>query len=69
LEYKLKMTVLKTPTEKDVARHSAISEIELLESRAFEDGSGYNWDISMLAKNFFAARLSKKVNHEYLGKL
>lgn len=73
LEYKHKMTILKTPTEKDVARHTAISEIEVLEAQMVDDEGtgmgGYNWDISMLAKNFFAARLSKKVNHEYLGKL
>ena len=73
LEYKLKMTILKTPDEKDVARHTAISEIEVLEAHMEDDGRtgamGYNWDISMLAKNFFAARLSKKVEHEYLGKL
>lgn len=73
LEYKLKMTVLKTSDEKDVARHTAISEIEVLEAHMEDDGGtgamGHNWDISMLAKNFFAARLSKKVEHEYLGKL
>ena len=67
------MTVLKTPDEKDVARHTAISEIEVLEANLEDDGGtgamGHNWDISMLAKNFFAARLSKKVEHEYLGKL
>ena len=67
------MTILKTPDEKDVARHTAISEIEVMEANMFDDGGtgagGFNWDITMLAKNFFAARLSKKVNHEYLGKL
>lgn len=73
LEYKHKMTFLKTVEEKDLARHTAISEIEVLESNMFDDegigGDGFNWDISMLAKNFFASRLSVKVNHEYLGKL
>lgn len=73
LEYKHKMTFLKTVEEKDLARHTAISEIEVLEANMFDDegrgGDGFNWDISMLAKNFFAARLSKKVEHEYLGKL
>ena len=73
LEYKRKMTFLKTVEEKDLARHTAISEIEVLEANMFDDegrgGNGFNWDISMLAKNFFASRLSLKVNHEYLGKL
>ena len=73
LEYKHKMTLLKTVEEKDLARHTAISEIEVLEANMFDDegrgGDGFNWDISMLAKNFFASRLSVKVNHEYLGKL
>ena len=73
LEYKRKMTFLKTVEEKDLARHTAISEIEVLEANMFDDegrvGDGFNWDISMLAKNFFASRLSVKVNHEYLGKL
>lgn len=73
LEYKHKMTFLKTVEEKDLARHTAISEIEVLEANMFDDEGrgvdGFNWDISMLAKNFFASRLSVKVNHEYLGKL
>lgn len=73
LEYKHKMTFLKTVEEKDLARHTAISEIEVLEANMFDDegrgGDGFNWDISMLAKNFFASRSSVKVNHEYLGKL
>ena len=73
LEYKHKMTFLNTVEEKDLARHTAISEIEVLEANMFDDegigGDGFNWDISMLAKNFFASRLSVKVNHEYLGKL
>ena len=73
LEYKRKMTLLNTIEEKDLARHTAISEIEVLEANMFDDegrgGDGFNWDISMLAKNFFASRLSLKVNHEYLGKL
>lgn len=73
LEYKRKMTFLKTVEEKDLARHTAISEIEVLEAKMIDDEGrgvdGFNWDISMLAKNFFASRLSVKVNHEYLGKL
>ena len=59
--------------EKDIARHAAIAEIEVMEAEMEDDGGtgamGYNWDISVLAKNFFAARLSKKIEHEYLGKL
>ena len=73
LEYKHKMTFLKTVEEKDLARHTAISEIEVLEAKMIDDEgrvvNGFSWDISMLAKNFFASRLSVKVNHEYLGKL
>lgn len=73
LEYKHKMTFLKTVEEKDLARHTAISEIEVLEAKMIDDEgrvvNGFSWDISMLAKNFFASRLSLKVNHEYLGKL
>lgn len=75
LEYKHKMTVLKSSEEKDVARHTAISEIEVLEASMEDDGGTgtgdewINWDVFMLAKNFFASRLSKKMNHEYLGEL
>lgn len=67
LEYKQKIAILKTDMEKDVVRHTAISEIEVLESN-MENVEG-NWDIAMLAKNFFATRLSKKIDHEYLGRL
>lgn len=67
LEYKLKITVCKTAEEKEIARHTAISDIEVLEYKA--NGFGANWDISMLAKNFFAARLSNKGEMGYLGKL
>lgn len=66
LEYKLKITVLKTTDEKDVARHTAISEIEVLENN-IENGD--KWDIFVLAKNFFASRLTNNIDHEYLGKL
>lgn len=71
LEYKSKMSSLKTNQEKDLARRTAISEIEVLEANmpAGEGNEYFNWDISMLAKNFFASRLSVKMNHEYLGKL
>lgn len=73
LVYKQQMTTLKTSEEKDAARHTAISKIEVLEANAVDDegrgAGGYNWDISMLAKNFFVSRLSSKISHEYLGKL
>jgi len=73
LNYKIKMINLVTDIEKDVARHCAISEIEILEAKMkIDEGYGasdYNWDISMLAKNFFFSRLSVKINHEFLGKL
>lgn len=73
LEYKHNISESKTIMEKDIARHAAIAEIEVMEAEMEDDGGtgamGYNWDISVLAKNFFAARLSKKIEHEYLGKL
>ena len=62
--YKQKMTLAKTALEKDAIRKTAIAEIELLEAEG-ADG----WDMSILAKNFFAARLSKPMKHKYLGKL
>lgn len=62
--YKQKMTLAKTTLEKDAIRKTAIAEIELLEAEG-ADG----WDMSILAKNFFAARLSKPMKHKYLGKL
>lgn len=72
LNYKHKMTTMTSVIEKDVARHSAISEIEVLELNMDDDeGRGTeegNWDISLLAKNFFASRLSTEM-YEYLGKL
>lgn len=74
LEYKHNIHESKTSMEKDITRHAAIAEVEVMEARMKDNGgdkgvAGYNWDISVLAKNFFAARLSKKVEHEYLGKL
>lgn len=74
LEYKAKLPDLKTNVQKDAARYTAISEIELIELRLKEIGGfgfeeGKAWDVSMLAKNFFASRLSEKGQHEFLGKL
>lgn len=65
LEYKLKISVLKSDEEKDIARLTAISEIEVLEV----DGNYSGWDITTLAKNFFAARLLNQSESSYLGKL
>lgn len=65
LEYKLKIASNEKGVDIDVFRHIAISEIEVLEERFVLQ----NWDIAMLAKNFFYSRLSTKMNHEYLGKL
>jgi thymidylate synthase len=67
LKYKEKMTDSMTIAEKDDERYCAFFEIEDLESEMGYDD--FNWDISMLAKNFFAARLFNKMNHKYLGKL
>ena len=72
LEYKQKNVVAKTDIEKDAARLTAISEIEVLEqdfNLIETDDDVFSWDIAMLAKNFFFTRLTKKPNHEYLGKL
>lgn len=73
LQYSKKLSYLKTVEEKDLSRHVSISEIELLEANMFDDdgrgAEGFNWDISMLAKNFFASRLNTKIEHEYLGTL
>lgn len=65
LNYKVKIANAENDTEKDVARHIAISDIEVLEA----DTENYNWDVFMLAKNFFVSRLSNEMEHEYLGKL
>lgn len=62
--YKQKMTLSKTVLEKDAIRKTAIAEIELLEAEGAQ-----GWDMSIMAKNFFAARLSKPMKHKYLGKL
>lgn len=65
LNYKVKIADAENDTEKDVARHIAISDIEVLEA----DTENYDWDVFMLAKNFFVSRLSNEMEHEYLGKL
>lgn len=65
LIYKIKIADAENDTEKDVARHIAISDIEVLEA----DTENQNWDVFMLAKNFFVSRLSNEMEHEYLGKL
>lgn len=67
LNYKKKIAKLKNDTEKDVVRYLSISEIEVLEANMKK--SVKNWDISMLAKNFFASRLTNEMKHEFLGKL
>lgn len=62
--YKQKNKLAKTDIEKDAIRKTAIAEIELLEAEGAKD-----WDMAVLAKNFFAARLSKPMKHKYIGKL
>lgn len=62
--YKQKNKLAKTDIEKDAIRKTAIAEIELLEAEGAKD-----WDMAILAKNFFHARLSKPMKHKYLGKL
>lgn len=63
--YKHKLRSASNDREKDAARLTAISEIELLEAT-----HGYhNTDISILAKNFYAARLTIENNYKFLGKL
>lgn len=71
LRYKKSITDKDGDEQKDIARHMAISDIEILEDNmnAERSSNGFHWDISMLAKNFFASRLSKTVEHDYLGKL
>lgn len=50
---------------KDEVRMKAISNVEQLEATYELTG----WDISALAKNFFAARLCNTIDFEYIGKL
>lgn len=50
---------------RDVVRLKAIADIEQLELTHGLQG----WDVSMLAKNFFAARLCNKIDLEHIGKL
>lgn len=65
-EYKMKLSSCKNAGEKDVVRMTALSEIEVLEKQT----SIENWDVSVLAKNFFVSRLSfKDENEKVLGNL
>ena len=67
LNYKQRMGTAVKDIEKDAARLTAISEIEVIEHEVC--GADARWDVTMLAKNWFHARLSNKSNHEFLGKL
>ena len=72
LGYKANLGTCTNDAQRDASRYSAMADIEVLESSFnMKDGSGsdFLWDISTLAKNFFATRLSKKMDHEFLGKL
>lgn len=69
LTYKAK--IAQQGVDKDKVRVECISEIRRMENENHKKYDGYcgqNWDISMLAKNFFAARIYN-YNHEYLGSL
>lgn len=71
LEYKNQITLYKKEEyqERDLLRSNSILKIEDLEYNEVGD-EGCNWDISMLAKNFFASRLSSNnQNYKYIGKL
>ena len=72
LGYKANLGTCTNDAQRDASRYAAMADIEVLESDFnMKDGSGsdFLWDISTLAKNFFATRLSKKMDHEFLGKL
>ena len=72
LAYKDSLRESKDSIQKDASRYTAMSEVEVLEKQmniATNSNSDFIWDITTLAKNFFAARLSKKMEHEFLGKL
>ena len=64
VKYKQKNKVCKSVEEKDAISKTAISEIELMEAEG-----AYDWDMAILAKNFFASRLTIPMKHDYLGKL
>lgn len=64
LKYKHENKLSKSVDERDSLRRIAISEIESVESNGFK-----NWDMAILAKNFFYSRLNNPMNHNYLGKL
>lgn len=64
--YKENIKNSKDDMYKDEVRIKCISDIESIE----KDNDMQEWDISALAKNFFAARLhTYKTNYEYIGKL
>lgn len=67
VDYKHRIHVAKTDKEKDAIRLTSISEIELL--AAEDTGMNKDWDVYVLAKNFFAARLSGGVleTSDFLG--
>ena len=72
LGYKANLGTCVNDKQRDASRYAAMAYIEVLESSfnmKDNSGSDFLWDISTLAKNFFAARLSKKMDHEFLGKL
>lgn len=72
LVYKANLGTCTNDAQRDASRYAAMADIEVLESSfnmKDESGTDFIWDISTLAKNFFAARLSKKMDHEFLGKL
>lgn len=72
LDYRGKLKDCTTDEQKDAARFTAISEIEVIEldyNLAEKRVAGFRWDIAMLAKNFFFSRFIKEVEHPYLGRL
>lgn len=63
LDYKHRIHIAKTAKEKDAIRMTSISEVDVLSSMK-DMGMPENWDVYMLAKNFYAARLSEKPDWE-----
>ena len=62
--YKRKIAACETDEEKDAARRTAISYIEVLTATDEKP-----WDIAVLAKNFFQTRLSSKESDGLIGLL
>ena len=62
--YKRKISTCETDEEKDAARRTAISYIEVLTATDEKP-----WDIAVLAKNFFQTRLSSKESNGLIGLL